>query len=67
MIVNRALAFGAVVLSNGLIQSFYVPTLPLIGQAYYVVGATVSGLVVYGLDVAERYRNLPFICTYDAR
>ncbi|MCR3751567.1 sensor histidine kinase [Lentzea californiensis] len=46
----RWLAFGAVVLSNGLIQSFYVPTLPLIGQAYYVVGATVSGLVVYGLS-----------------
>jgi hypoxanthine phosphoribosyltransferase len=24
-------------------------------------------VVGYGLDVAERYRNLPFICTYDAR
>jgi hypoxanthine phosphoribosyltransferase len=24
-------------------------------------------VVGYGLDVSERYRNLPFICTYDAR
>ncbi|MGI5501844.1 sensor histidine kinase [Lentzea sp. CA-135723] len=46
----RWLAFGLVVLSNGVIQSFFVPTLPLVGQVYYVVSATVAGLVVYGLS-----------------
>ncbi|WP_394621850.1 sensor histidine kinase [Lentzea sp. JNUCC 0626] len=46
----RWLAFGLVTLSNGVIQSFFVPTLPLVGQVYYVISATVAGLVVYGLS-----------------
>ncbi|WP_439664262.1 sensor histidine kinase [Lentzea sp. HUAS TT2] len=46
----RWFAFGLVALSNGVIQTAFLPSLPLLGQVYYVVTPMVAGLVVYGLS-----------------